>query len=237
MGSCLAYIMRWQVLAALLTVSLLASAQEVESEKRVKQETVSDRPVVSEVMLKGDSIAATKKKRTKAETETWYPKPKKALWLAIALPGGGQIYNKKYWKLPIVYGGFVGCAYAIRWNNMMYKDYSQAYLDIMDDDPTTDSYNQFLHLGSEVTAENEEQYKRLFKKRKDYYRRYRDMSIFALVGVYALSVIDAYVDASLADFDISKDLSLRITPAVIGYGNGQPTFNNAAIGVQCCLNF
>ena len=57
---------------------------------------------------------------------TWRPNPKRAMWLAIVLPGAGQIYNRKYWKLPIVYGGFVGCAYALRWNNQMYRDYSQA---------------------------------------------------------------------------------------------------------------
>ena len=61
----------------------------------------------------------------------WRPKPQRALWLALVIPGGGQIYNRKYWKLPIVYGGFVGCIYALTWNNSMYRDYAQAYLDIM----------------------------------------------------------------------------------------------------------
>jgi hypothetical protein len=90
---------------------------------------------------------------------TWRPNPQRALWLALVIPGGGQIYNRKYWKLPIVYGGFVGCIYAMMWNNMMYKDYSQAYLDIMDDDPGTASYNKFLHLGRQITPANEERYK------------------------------------------------------------------------------
>ena len=130
------------------------------------------------------------------------------MWLALVIPGAGQIYNRKYWKLPIIYGGFVGCAYAMRWNNMMYRDYSQAYLDIMDDDPTTESYNQFLHLGNKITAENMERWKEIFRKRKDRYRRWRDMSFFCMLGVYALSVIDAYVDASLSEFDISPDLSI-----------------------------
>ena len=57
------------------------------------------------------------------------PDPKRALWLAIVFPGGGQIYNRKDWKLPLIYGGFMGCLYAMSWNNSMYKDYSQAYLD------------------------------------------------------------------------------------------------------------
>ena len=125
--------------------------------------------------------------------KTWRPNAKRAMWLAIVLPGAGQIYNRKYWKVPIVYGGFVGCAYAMRWNNQMFRDYSQAYMDIMDDDPNTQSYNQFLHLGAKIDESNLARYQTLFKKRKDKYRRWRDMSFFCLVGVYALSIIDAYV--------------------------------------------
>jgi len=74
-----------------------------------------------------------------AKKSRFIPDSRKATWLAMVFPGGGQIYNRKYWKLPLVYGGIVGCAYAINWNNKMYKDYSQAYMDIMDDDPNTDS--------------------------------------------------------------------------------------------------
>ena len=96
-------------------------------------------------------ISNTKKELKLAKDwSTWQPDPKRALWLALVIPGGGQIYNRKYWKLPIVYGGFVGCVYAMMWNNMMYHDYSQAYLDIMDNDPTTASYNKFLHLGKQI---------------------------------------------------------------------------------------
>ena len=167
---------------------------------------------------------------------TWRPDPKRALWLALVIPGGGQIYNRKYWKLPIVYGGFIGCLYAMNWNNNMYKDYSQAYLDIMDNDPGTQSYNQFLHMGAQITG-NEEQYKELFKKRKDRFRRYRDMSFFVLVGVYALSVIDAYVDAELSVFDISKDLSLRVEPTIMNNGMSTNPFSNSSVGLQCSLNF
>lgn len=169
---------------------------------------------------------------------TWRPDPQRALWLALVFPGGGQIYNRKYWKLPIVYGGFVGCVYAMRWNNMMYRDYAQAYLDLMDDDPGTASYNQFLHLGRQIDASNTERYKTIFKKRKDRYRRYRDMSFFVMVGIYALSVIDAYVDAELSEFDISKDLSMKVRPAVIG--NGQRSNNPlvaTSLGVNCSINF
>ena len=183
-----------------------------------------------------DSLPATKK-REKRDWATWRPNPQRAMWLALVLPGAGQIYNRKYWKLPIIYGGFMGCLYALNWNNMMYKDYSQAYLDIMDSDPTTESYNQFLHLGQRIDASNEERYKEIFKSRRDRYRRWRDLSFFCMIGVYALSVIDAYVDAELSEFDISKDLSLKVEPAVINNRASQKVLEASSFGIQCQLRF
>lgn len=153
------------------------------------------------------------------ETRVWRPDPEKATWLALIIPGGGQIYNRKYWKLPIVYGGFVGCLYAYNWNGQMYKDYRQAYLDIMDSDPNTDSYKDFFRPGYDYEA-NKEYLTKVFKKRKDRYRRWRDLSIFAFIGVYAVSVIDAYVDAQLSSFDIAEDINLTIEPQRIR-GNGE----------------
>lgn len=169
------------------------------------------------------------------------PTPKKqfilnsnrALWLAMVVPGGGQIYNRKYWKLPIVYGGFVGCAYALGWNNKMYKDYSQAYLDIMDNDPNTKSYEDFVPPSVSIEGQ-EDRFKEIFRKRKDIYRRQRDMSIFCFIGVYVLSIIDAYVDAELSNFDISKDLSMKVEPTTFNDFN---TKNFNSVGLQCSFNF
>lgn len=180
------------------------------------------------------SLKPVKKKR---DWSTWHPEAKRAMWLALVLPGAGQIYNHKYWKLPIIYGGFVGCTYAITWNNQMYHDYSQAYLDIMDDDPNTQSYNQFLHLGATIDASNIERYKEIFRKRKDKYRRWRDMGMFVMIGIYAFSVIDAYVDASLSEFDISDDLTLRVEPAVLNDNRSNNPFKSSAFGLQCSLTF
>lgn len=177
----------------------------------------------------------TKEKRN---WSTWRPDPKRAMWLAIVIPGAGQIYNGKYWKLPIVYGGFVGCAYAMRWNDQMFKDYSQAYLDIMDDDDTTKSYESFLHLGAKIDDSNKERYQRLFKSRKDRFRRWRDLSFFCMLGVYAISIIDAYVDASLSQFDISDDLSLHIEPGLVNTSHTSGlSKGNTGIGINCSLNF
>ena len=180
------------------------------------------------------SLKPVKKKR---DWSTWHPEAKRAMWMALVLPGAGQIYNRKYWKLPIIYGGFVGCAYAITWNNQMYHDYSQAYLDIMDDDPNTQSYNQFLHLGATIDASNIDRYKEIFRKRKDKFRRWRDMEVFVMIGVYAFSVIDAYVDASLSEFDISDDLTLRVEPTVMNDKRTNNPFKSASLGLQCSLKF
>lgn len=168
------------------------------------------------------------------------PDPTRALWLSLMLPGAGQIYNHKYWKLPIIYGGFLGCAYALTWNGQMLSDYSQAYLDIMDDDPNTKSYEKMLPLNYSIVG-REERFKEIFKNKKNYYRKYRDMSIMAFAAVYALSVIDAYVDAELSSFDISEDLSLHVQPAVITpSAEGRKHINShhqQGVGLSLCVNF
>ena len=123
------------------------------------------------------------------------------------------------------------------WNNQMYHDYSQAYLDIMDDDPNTQSYNQFLHLGATIDESNIDRYKEIFRKRKDKFRRWRDMGVFVMIGVYAFSVIDAYVDASLSEFDISDDLTLRVEPTVLNDKRTNNPFKSTSLGLQCSLRF
>ena len=176
----------------------------------------------STVAIKANMLPDSLSRRPKRDWKTWRPDPKRALWLALVLPGAGQ-------------------SYTMRWNNQMYHDYSQAYLDIMDDDPSTHSYDSFLHLGVEITQDNLSRYQELFRKRKDRYRRWRDLSFFCLVGVYALSVVDAYVDASLSEFDISNDLSMKLSPAVINAGGAMGGYasplKNNAVGVACSLTF
>ena len=179
--------------------------------------------------MKNDSI----QKEVPQPKKRFIPDSNRSLWLAMVFPGAGQIYNRKYWKLPIVYGGFVGCAYALNWNNKMYKDYSQAYLDIMDDDPNTKSYEDFLPMNASIAGQ-EERFKEIFRKRKDMYRRQRDLSIFCFIGVYVLSIIDAYVDAELSDFDITEDIALRVEPAIFNDGQSKK-FNS--LGLQCSLKF
>ena len=182
--------------------------QTMKSDSIIAENTYKEIMANSPIVADSGMVSASKPQKI------WKPDVQTATWLALVIPGGGQIYNRKYWKLPIVYGGFVGCMYAYNWNGQMYKDYRQAYLDIMDSDPNTNSFKDFFRPGYNFDA-NKEYLKSVFKKRKDRYRRWRDLSIFATIGVYALSVIDAYVDAQLATFDINDDVNLTIEPQMM----------------------
>lgn len=174
--------------------------------------------------------------RMRRDLTKFKPDPIRATWLALVIPGAGQIYNRKYWKLPIVYGGFLGCVYALTWNGQMLSDYSQAYLDITDTDPNTKSYEKMLPPRYSIEGK-EERFKGIFKSKRDTFRRYRDLSLFAFGGVYLLSVIDAYVDAELSTFDISRDLSLQIQPTFIETERIDIHHRRTSPGIQCVLNF
>ena len=227
--------MRGKRIHIIFCLLLIAGSQQVKAQDRFDDDSLN--------VTKFDSLSVVvdttfSKKEMKQDWSTWRPDPKRALWLALVIPGGGQIYNRKYWKLPLVYGGFIGCMYAMNWNNTMYKDYSQAYIDLMDNDPSTQSYNQFLHLGMKITTDaDKKRYQDIFRKRKDKYRRWRDLSFFVMLGVYALSVIDAYVDAELSVFDISDDLSLRVEPTIINNRSSSNPLDASSVGLQCSLNF
>lgn len=205
----------------------LADSIAAENKKRLLEMTSSTTPQVSPTPT--DSINGALNKKV------FIPNPTKATWLALVIPGGGQIYNRKFWKLPIIYGGFAGCAYALTWNNKMYKDYMQAYKDAALGNWDANSIHDLLPPGY-LDRTPKTQITETLRKRKDTYRRYRDLSIFAFIGVYLISVIDAYVDAELSNFDITPDLSMRVEPAVINsqYSIGS---SNKSVGVQCSFRF
>ncbi len=196
----------------------------------------SEDSAIQAVVLQVDSLPTPGKM-----TLDFKPDPKRAVLMAL-IPGLGQIYNRKYWKLPIVYGGLMGCIYAVTWNNRNYKDYYQAYYDIMDDAQypgrSASEYHQSWQDFLSDTADPEDYvsstyFQEVLKNRKDRFRRYRDMSIFITIGVYAVSIIDAYVDAQLFDFDISPDLSLHWGPEVSPAIRNNPSM----YGVNCSIKF
>ncbi len=161
------------------------------------------------------------------------PDPKRAVWLSALFPGLGQLYNRRYWKLPLVVGGFMGLTYGLSWNNRMLTDYTQAYRDLMDSDPNTKSYMDFYPPNTDESQLNKSWLEKTFKARKDYFRRNRDLCIISMIGLYLVAMVDAYVDASLTHFDISPDLSVDFSPTVIPDARGaRPGF-----GLLWAVNF
>lgn len=161
------------------------------------------------------------------------PEPNRAVWMSALCPGLGQVYNRRYWKLPIIVGGYLGLAYATSWNNTMLTDYTRAYRDIMDTDPTTTSYMNFFPPTVKEEDLDRNWLTNILQSRKNYFRRNRDLCIISMVGVYLLAMVDAYVDASLAHFDISPQLSMDVTPTLIPDSRG----NLPSVGMQWAFNF
>ncbi|MBR5898585.1 MAG: hypothetical protein IKZ14_03860 [Muribaculaceae bacterium] len=188
---------------------------------------MADTTSVLNITTLPDSLA------TREQVKLFTPDPTRAVWLSALCPGLGQIYNRRYWKLPIVVGAYMGLGYATSWNSRMLTDYTVAYRDIMDTDPTTDSYMDFFPSTTKEEDLDKEWLKNILKRRKDYFRQNRDLCIICMVGVYLVAMVDAYVDASLAQFDISPDLSMKVTPAVIPAN----TSRLPSVGVQWALTF
>lgn len=161
------------------------------------------------------------------------PDPNRAVWLSALFPGLGQVYNRRYWKLPIVVGAYMGLGYATSWNNGMLTDYTRAYRDLMDNDPDTRSYMNFFPPTTQESDIDKTWLTNVMQSRKNFYRRNRDLCIIAMVGVYLVAMVDAYVDASLSHFDISPDLSLDMAPVLINDARSvRPGF-----GLACAITF
>lgn len=180
-------------------------------------QTTTERSAADAVYYRQDTTETTSDYKYHIDLKK--PNAQRAVWLGAILPGAGQIYNQSYWKLPIVYGAFMGCGYAIGFNNTRYSNYKQAYRDILtDEELSTDplrSYNAILPEGYDVDRMGgRATYTQTLQRYQNNYRRYRDLSIVATVVVYALSLVDAFVDAQLFDFDISPDLSLQVEPQI-----------------------
>lgn len=162
---------------------------------------ISAQEIATNQTSSADSTLA--KKQTK---KAIYSKARKATIMSAALPGLGQIYNQKYWKAPVIYLALGGIAYWGITNHNEYKYYSNNLRAENDDDPNT--LNQTRYSSDQLISQ------------KNYYKKFRDMSIIFGSLVYALNIIDANVDAHLKTFDVSDDLSLQIKPySNINYNN------------------
>ena len=220
------------------------------------QDTLPEMKPADLYFITGDSVVteaqdslilnpdALKKSKITRETTPFKPIPKKAYLAAAIFPGLGQIYNRQYWKLPIVYGGFMGCAYAITWNNRTYQDYKNAYYSIMIDskaDPNAEhpeSWSDYWIVfvpGSidPATRLRDATFHSNLKRGKDYFRRFRDLSIIISAGLYLICMADAYVDAQMFDFDVSPDLSFQVTPVYLP----ETLYHARTYGINICMTF
>ena len=202
-----------------------SNASTVQNDSIYLIESIDTLQVVQEV----DTV------ETYASTSTFKPDAQKAVWLATIVPGLGQIYNRQYWKLPIIYGGTLALAYGITWNDRMYVDYRKGYVDLMDKNPNTNYFEYLLPAGVTLDSTNKDYYTKVIKNKLDNYRRNRDLCIITTAVLYLLSIIDAYVDAQLFDYDISPDLSLQVTPTVIAPSSSYE--QESSVGLSCKLKF
>lgn len=157
--------------------------------------------------------------------------PRKATIYSTVLPGLGQIYNKKYWKLPIVYGGFAALGYFINFNNGKYVIYRQAYSDFIDGDPNTNSFLRLIKDPHWLMKENEGQLTTNLRGAKDYWRRNRDLVVIGTVAFYALNIIDASVDANFFNFNVNNDLTINWVPEPM------MCMDEKLIGIHCIITF
>ncbi|MCY1720310.1 DUF5683 domain-containing protein [Prolixibacteraceae bacterium Z1-6] len=177
-------------------------------------------------------IDSTRIVEANMQTEVKHSAHKASLYSAI-IPGWGQAYNKKYWKIPLVYAGFATIGYFIHWNNDNYGIMKQAYSDLTDGDENTNShldlkYADYYDLTNPTDYEN---FKTNLNRQQTYYRRNRDLLVISIIGFYGLNIIDASVDAHFFDFNISEDLSFNWQP-IMYYDRYQPV-----IGVNCTFTF
>jgi len=171
-----------------------------------------------------DTIAVPEKVKRFLKAE-----PMRATMLAVALPGLGQIYNRKFWKVPFVYAGFGGAVFAITYNSTNYSKFMKAYQDFTDDIPQTDSYIELIKNADPATYDPvlhpdtfdpsaASWYSERMLRQVDLFKKYRDLSYIAFAAWYLLTVLDANVDASLFNYDISNNLNLQIEPVQVPQG-------------------
>lgn len=219
-----------------LTNAVKLPAEVIEDSIKAGADGVTVTPVDSLPIFNAENMATVPDsvlpKDVRTQVKVFNPDPIRAVWMSALFPGLGQAYNRRYWKLPLVVAGFMGLGYGTSWNNNMLRDYTRAYSDIMDNDPSTKSYMDFFPSTIREEDLDKTWLTNVLKTRKDYYRRNRDLCIISMVGVYLLAMVDAYVDASLAHFDISPDLSMEVAPAMIPDRRNRP-----GVGLQWALRF
>lgn len=192
-------------------------------------------------MFAQDTISVAKPVQHKFKPETL-----RATMMAVTLPGLGQIYNRKYWKIPLVYAGFGALIYSVNFNSKNYLLYTKAYQDFTDNIKSTQSYLKVISPSvpqdtydpvvypKTADPSSASYYRDGMLRMLDYYKRYRDLSYIGIAGWYLLSILDANVDASLFNYDITNNLDITFVPMQMPLPGG---FTGAGISVDLKINF
>ncbi len=163
----------------------------------------------------------TKTDKTEVADSVIIHSSKKATLYSTFLPGLGQVYNKKYWKVPVIYGLFGTFTYFMIYNNNQYQIYRQAYKDRVEGITKQQDEGEYIEL-----LDNEQ-----LKTEMKRWERNRNFNIIGIFLTYIANVIDANVDAHFFDYDISDDLSLHLTPCV------NPRLSTSSVGFTCTITF
>lgn len=185
---------------------------------QVKDTTLKSKNLkITSTDLKADSLKETK---PKLQTKPVYHSPKKSALMSTIIPGLGQVYNKKYWKVPIIYAGLIGLGYSINANQSKYISYREAYKYRIDGDSLTiDNYPKY----------SEENLNTL----QQYYHRFRNLSVIGATLLYVMNIVDASVDAHMFTFDVGDDLSFHIQPTFLNIANAK----NYTTGLSLNITF
>jgi hypothetical protein len=193
-----------------------------------------------QIIIAQDTIPSVNARPLKARFQA---EPMKATMMAVVLPGLGQIYNRKYWKIPLVYAGFGGLFFSAGFNSTKYNQYMEAFQDFTDGVPKTKSYLDIIPSSVDSDTRDpvlnyspaeEAHWKERLIQGIDYYKRYRDLSYIGIAGWYLISILDANVDASLFNFDISNNLDIAVYPVSVPLPGG---FTGAGVNVGMTVVF
>jgi hypothetical protein len=179
----------------------------------LKAQEVDSSSIDSAVLSIADTLVDDTNKKTNWFNEG-YPNPKKAAILGLAVPGGGQIYNKRWWKLPIVYGAVIGMGFTVDYNQSRYRRLRTAL---------NQKRNGEAHEFEGTNIDSESSLKSL----RDEFDKNTQIAYVGMFLVYALQAMEAFVDAHLKGFDVDEDISLKIRPEA-GY---IPALGTSTIGI------
>ncbi len=198
---------KYSILFFGLFLFLQVSAQQKDSVSAPTPDTITVKDAAKEIGFKEKAGKFSKEIGLLFKDSTVLQNPRKAVLRSAILPGWGQIRNKRWWKVPLVYGGFVGLGLVYEFNSRYFKEFL--------------SESQFRKANQQLPLEQRflfPRYKGISDDQiynaKDFYRRNRDLTLYSTFGFYLLQMVDAYIDAKLATFDVSDDLSLQLKPNI-----------------------